>query len=109
MFSHVVVCFNCYIFIIQIIMYLHCIYIIQKRKTNMAYDGKTGGAVVYICIFHSGGGGRGGGATLYPKIYNDFFYMTLAYKGIPSNRQVSHLLKKHLLTSLKLYFFYVII
>ena len=39
----------------------------------MAYDGKTGGAVVYICIFHIAGGGRGGGAALYPKIYNNFF------------------------------------
>ena len=59
-------------------MYLHCkIFIlngiIEKRKTNMAYGGETGGAVVYICVFHRGGGGRGGGATLCPKIYNNFF------------------------------------
>ena len=26
------------------------------------------------CSFQGGGGGRGEGATLYPKIYNTFFY-----------------------------------
>ena len=50
---------------------------------------KQGGARLNILIFILMCEVEGEGATLYPIISNVLFLVTIAYKGIPSNRQVS--------------------
>tara|TARA_R100000458_G_C8079342_1_gene114783 strand:- start:44 stop:202 length:159 start_codon:yes stop_codon:yes gene_type:complete len=48
----------------------------------MRKSGGKGGAGVKKMVLIWGPGPRGEGATLHPKIYNIFFFMTLAYKVI---------------------------